>query len=249
MHRKRKVIIVSGLAMVFLIAIVLLAVFRIRKITVTGTKRYTAEEMERLVLPDSMDYNTVWLWLKTKAGSQKEIPFVEKYDVKITGVSSVEITVYEKSVVGYINCMGANMFFDKDGIIVETTGQDEPARVPLITGLRFDYAVLHEKIPVNNKDTFKLLLNLTQQLIKDEISVEKIYLSEDMEITLFMGNVRVELGRDEKMAEKLNDLKNLQENLKQYSGVLDMKEYNENGTGYTLKRDDYVEPEQKKPEE
>lgn len=248
MHKKRKVIIISGLAVVLLLAVILLTVFRIRKITVAGTERYTAEEMERLVLSDVMDYNTIWLWLKTKLGPQIEIPFVEKYDIRITGASSVEITVYEKSVVGYINCMGANMFFDKDGIIVETTGDSEPAGAPLVTGLRFDYAVLHEKIPVDNKSTFELLLNLTQQLIKDEISVEKIYLSGNMEITLFMGNVRVELGKDEKMAEKLNDLKNLQENLKQYSGVLDMKEYNESGTGYTLKRDDYVEPESKKPE-
>lgn len=244
MHRKKKVIIISGLVMVLFLVVLVLVVFRIRKITVTGTARYTTEEIEELVLSDSVDYNTVWLWLKTKFGSQREIPFVEKYDVKITGVSSVEITVYEKSVVGYINCMGANMYFDKDGIVVETTGEEEPADVPLVTGLRFDYAVLYEKIPVDNKNTFELLLNLTQQLIKNEISVEKIYLSDAMEISLFMGNVQVELGKDEQLAEKLNDLKNLQENLKQYSGVLDMKEYNENGTGYTLKRDDYVEPEE-----
>ena len=35
----------------------------------------------------------------------------------------MNVTIYEKAVVGYINYMGCNMYFDKDGIVVESSSK------------------------------------------------------------------------------------------------------------------------------
>ena len=38
----------------------------------------------------------------------------------------MEIIVYEKSMVGYVSYMNSNLYFDKDGIIVESTSEILP---------------------------------------------------------------------------------------------------------------------------
>ena len=58
-----------------------------------------------------------------------------------------------------------------------------------------------------------------------------------MEISLYMEDVIVELGKDDAtMNEKIADLSDLSGNLKGLSGTLDMKIYNESDTGYTFKK-------------
>ena len=58
--------------------------------------------------------------------------------------SDVEVIVYEKSVVGYVSYMNSRMYFDKDGIIVESTSETLPG-VPKIAGLSFGHIVLHQR--------------------------------------------------------------------------------------------------------
>lgn len=47
--------------------------------------------------------------------------------------------MYEKNIVGYVHYLGKNVYFDKDGIVVESSDQ-EIEGVPLIKGLTFDRA-------------------------------------------------------------------------------------------------------------
>jgi hypothetical protein len=54
---------------------------------------------------------------------------------------------------------------------------------------------------------------------------------------LYLGDVRVELGTEEDLSDKIMDLKDIMPNLEGVSGVLDMKVYDVNGNGYTLKKD------------
>ena len=55
--------------------------------------------------------------------------------------------VFEKSVVGYVSYMSSYMYFDKDGIIVESSVEQLPG-VPWITGLDFGHIILHQPLPV-----------------------------------------------------------------------------------------------------
>jgi hypothetical protein len=70
-----------------------------------------------------------------------------------------------------------------------------------------------------------------------DIDVEKINISKELEIKLYLGNVRVELGTDENLSDKIMDLRDIMPNLGDASGVLDMKVLDVHGNGYTLKRD------------
>lgn len=51
-------------------------------------------------------------------------------------------------------------YFDKDGIIVESTSETLPG-VPKIAGLSFGHIVLHQPLPVEDISVFNEILNLT----------------------------------------------------------------------------------------
>ena len=87
------------------------------------------------------------------------IPFVEKMSVNIVAPDTIKIIVYEKAVAGYIEYLGKYMYFDKDGIIVETSDVKTEG-IPQITGLKFDYVVLHEKLPIENQEIFQSVLDI-----------------------------------------------------------------------------------------
>lgn len=54
----------------------------------------------------------------------------------MTWPNKMNVAVYEKAIVGYISYMGCNMYFDKDGIVVESSSENYED-VPQITGLDF----------------------------------------------------------------------------------------------------------------
>lgn len=205
-------------------------------ITFTGSDRYTSKELEEYFFSKKTDRNPFVFLFKSKFCDKIQIPFVEIYDVEMLSLTDYKVTIYEKSVVGYINYMGSNMYFDKDGIVVESSGKILE-NVPLITGIKFDYIILHQKLPVENQQIFTILLEITQLIEKYQINTDKIYISTDFEISLTLDKVTVELGKSEDLAEKVKELKDLIPSLINEKGVLDMKQYNYGNSGYTFKKD------------
>lgn len=205
-------------------------------ITFTGSDRYTSKELEEYFFSKKTDRNPFVFLFKSKFCNKIQIPFVETYDVEMLSLTDYKVTIYEKSVVGYINYMGSNMYFDKDGIVVESSGKILE-NVPLIAGINFDYIILHQKLPVENQQIFTILLEITQLIEKYQINTDKIYISTDFEISLTLDKVTVELGKSDDLAEKVKELKDLIPSLINEKGVLDMKQYNYGNSGYTFKKD------------
>lgn len=233
--RKSTVALLIILAGMIVGAVVYFA-FYIKNVTVTGSERHTEEEIRNYIFEKEMDYHTAVFFLKTTFGSKKSIPFVEDYEISFQSPSSVSITIYEKSLIGYVEYMGTYFYLDKDGIAVESSGEVLEG-VPYVTGLAFDYIILQEQLPVTNEDTFDVLLEIAQLLLKYGISVDKIHIGEDLSLTLYIGDVRVAMGNDDMLAEKAAELADIEPSLSGYSGVLDMTEYKEDHSGYILKSD------------
>ena len=85
----------------------------------------------------------------------------------------VQVIIHEKTVVGYVSYMSSFMYFDKDGIVVESTNQ-KLDDIPCITGLKFGHIVLHHPLPVEEKSVFESILNVTQVLETYNLKVDKI---------------------------------------------------------------------------
>lgn len=236
-RKKRKFVIAIVIIMLLVTATGVIAIQRIsdNDIVIEGNVKYTKEEMIDYIFKSDWDKNPFVLYYKTNYGKQKVIPFVDQYDVKVTSINSVKITVYEKKIIGYVTYMGSNMYFDKDGTIVESSVEVLEG-IPRITGLDFDSIVLYETLPVGDNEIFRLILDTTQTLQKYNIMVDRIYISDKKEVSLYMKDIKVDLGVNEDMNDKIRSLNDMLPGLEDLSGTLDIREYDENNKGYTFKK-------------
>ncbi len=130
-------------------AALIAGIFHIEKVTVVGNSRYTSDEIKDKIFTSAPDNNSLCLYLKYKYFTNIKMPFVEKVDVAMDGTHSINVTVYEKMIAGCVDFLGEYLYFDKDGIVVESSSRllDD---VPVIKGLQFDKINLNEKLEVKS---------------------------------------------------------------------------------------------------
>jgi cell division protein FtsQ len=236
-RNKRKLIIVSLLVILLAIAVItILSVFSITKITITGNEQYTEEEIEQLIFENRYCYNSIYLYWKYNYKKNYSFPFIDTIDVEMVSSNEVKINIYEKRMVGYIEYLGSYMYFDKDGIVVESSS-NKVEGVPLITGLQFDHIILHNTLAVDDESVFNTILSVTQLLSKYEIIPNKIYFNSSYEMTFYFGDARVYLGKDNETEEKIIRLKSILPDLDGLSGILHMENYQEGVSSITFEKD------------
>ncbi len=207
--------------------------YKVRDVKVEGSTHYTSQQIRDMVIVDKFSENSVYLSLKYKNKKIEDIPFVEHMDVVIVDRNTVKIIVYEKTIAGYVTYLENRMYFDKDGIVVESS-KDEVPGVPEISGLEFDYVVLHEPLPVEDPKVFKDILSMTQLLNKYSLVADKIYFDRGGEITLHFDQVRVTLGTSDYLDEKVMRLSAILPRLKGMKGRLHMETYTDSNRNTTF---------------
>ena len=99
--------------------------------------------------------------------------------------------------------MSSYMYFDKDGIIVESSNSKLEG-VPLVTGLEFGQIVLNRPLPVKNQQIFERVMNLTQILSVFELQTDRIHYDEHGNVTLSIDEIEVYLGDNLEMNGKIS---------------------------------------------
>lgn len=225
-NKSRKRIARLAALLLFLILAAVLLSWQIRTVEVNGSERYTDEQIESMIFDSKMGKNPIYCYYQYKFRPHKTIPFVEDYKIVFRNPTKVEIIVYEKSVVGYVSYMNSLMYFDKDGIIVESTNEKLEG-IPLVTGLRFGHIVLHKPLPVENAGIFEEILNLTQVLDVYKISVDEIHYNSDGEARLTIRDLVVELGDYTDINGKVSELNDILKDYSDLSGTLYLDTYDE----------------------
>ncbi len=210
--------------------------FTIKNITVDGSTHYTREEIIDMVIKEPEDRISLVLSMKYDNKQITDIAFIQSIEVTVLSSDSIRIQVYEKALAGYIEYLGQYMYFDKDGIVVEASGQITEG-IPEITGLTFHSVVLHNPLPVSDSGVFGQILDITNLLTKYELDVDKIYFNQNLEVTLYMGNVRVTLGQKDKLTEKMMKLRDLAPHLAGLSGVLHLENADSSSDTITFTKD------------
>jgi cell division septal protein FtsQ len=213
-----------------------LSFYKVTTVYVEGNVHYTNEEIMSMVMDGTLGDNSLYLSLKYKKKGIDTIPFIQKMDVRILAPDTIKITVYEKALAGYIEYLGRYMYFDKDGIIVESS-QQRTAGIPQVTGLKFGYVIMHEKLPVENPEIFADILDITQLLNKYDIQADKIQFDRSMQKTLYFGEARVSLGTNDNIGEKIMKLKAILPELSGKKGLLRMDNYSEEVQNITFELD------------
>ena len=176
--RKRKRIAITFLVLVLFLAgaaLVVVKVFTVEQVEVQGNQLYDSKQIEKWVLNDKYSWNSLYVYLKYRFRKPEEIPFIDTMEVGLKVPHTITIEVYEKGLLGYlyIDSLGQNVYFDKDGFVVETS-TDVIEGIPKITGLTCKQVVLYEKLDLAKKKSLKTLLSVTQTLKKYSLVPQSI---------------------------------------------------------------------------
>ena len=230
---KKLIVVLAALAVLFILGLSFAGVFRVRQVTVTGNAYYTKEEVVDLLLDEGSLQNTLLVYLLYKDQEHPEIPFIDDFEVTMDSWQSLKIRVYEKNMVGYVRYLGQDVYFDKDGIVVESSTQ-ELEGIPQISGVTFDSLAIHQPLSVEDPTIFDTILSITKLLTKYDLDPDEIRFGAGGELFLQLGDVKVALGTGENLDEKISRLKQLEGDLKDKSGTLHMENYTDETTHISL---------------
>ena len=207
-----------------LAALIVVKVFTVQNVVVEGNSLYSADQIKNMVLDDDYSWNSLYVDLKYRFVDIGEVPFVDTMEVSLDNPHTVHIKVYEKGMLGYlyINSIGQNAYFDKDGFVVETSTEVIDG-VPKITGISCEEVVLYEKLQLENSDILRDLLNLTQTLKKYNLLPDEIQYDSNMEPVLYYGTIQVKIGSEDNLSQKVVRLSIILPQLDGLSGTLHLE--------------------------
>ena len=225
--KRRKIGLYILLILILLIAagvFIVMNVFTVENVVVEGNELYSSTQIENMVLNDEYSWNSLYVDLKYRFVDIGEVPFVDTMEVSLDNPHTVHIKVYEKGMLGYlyINSIGQNAYFDKDGFVVETSTEVIDG-VPKITGISCEEVVLYEKLQLENSDLLRDLLNLTQTLKKYNLLPDEIQYDSNMEPVLYYGTIQVKIGSEDNLSQKVVRLSIILPQLDGLSGTLHLE--------------------------
>ena len=224
---KRKILLILLLVLLVLAAAGFLVT--VRDVTVEGNVTYTKTELTEMLFPTRLSRSVAVCWLKEHFAAHEELPFIEKYTLEFTGLTSVKLRIYEKSLAGFLSFQDYCLYFDWDGVLVESS-RERRLDLLCVSGLNPDYAVLGTKLPVGDASVYRMILSVSQYLSQTRIEWEGrnrtlMEITDEMvlsgsEATLVFGSVRVFLGTTEHLEEKLGVMTDILPELTGRSGTL-----------------------------
>ena len=231
--RKRKKIAIALLIILLLLAaaaLIVIKVFRVEKVEVEGNELYDAKVIEKAVLNDKYSWNSLYVFLKYRFVDTKKVPFVDTMEITLKDPQTLHIKVYEKGIMGYlyISSIDENAYFDKDGLVVETSSKVIDG-TPQIIDIDCDKVVLYEKLPIGNAK-LREILTLTQALKRNSLIPDSITYGVANEPLLAYGKIKVEMGSLELLTQKVERLAKIKPNLEGMDGTLHLENWTEETT-------------------
>ena len=209
--------------------------FHIDNVKVSGTEIYSSQDIEKSVFSRKFSDNQLVFRVYQKIFGINKLPLVEEIEVKYKSHDTVELVVYDKTLSGCIKYMGQFVYFDKDGIVMQSMSEHREG-VPIVTGIKFGDFTVGEKFKVDDDSLFDAIMNVSQLVNHYGISVKRIHIN-NREITLYSGNIQVFLGKRLKYDEQLAALSSVLETTtsEKLSGTIDKSKY-EPGDKIILKK-------------
>ncbi|MDY3917477.1 MAG: cell division protein FtsQ/DivIB [Candidatus Limivivens sp.] len=226
-RRKRRKLIIGILAgILILAALIVFGLFRVQEVVIIGNENFTAKQIQQAVMQDGLCKNSLYLLWKfqDKERTAEALPFLSAIEVELKNPFKVQIRVYEKPQVGYLQAQGKYVYFDKDGLVVETSEKIHEG-VPLLTGLSVSKVELYETMEFTEEGMLDTVLTLTRGLNQEQLIPDEIRFSTTDEIILIFGKVKALLGKSDNLEDKIAALASIYPKVEENTGNLHMQNY------------------------
>lgn len=224
---RRKKILILILVVLLLVAILLLVGitgFKLKKVQVSGNELYSDQQIQDSVLNDEYSWNSLYVVLKYRLFKMRKIPFIDEMEIDLVSPNTIRIKVYEKAMIGYIAVNNQNVYFDKDGFVVEISKR-QIEHVPKVEGIECKEVIVYEKLNLDDEAALSLLLTFSQQLMKYELVPETIAFHDSSSLSADFSSIKAEIGDSEYLVEKVMRLDAVMPQLKGKKGTLHLENW------------------------
>ena len=208
------------------VGLILAVVFgcRIKTIRITGNERVSDETIQTLIQYDKCQNNSLLLWLLNRKTDISSEPLLNSIHVQLRNPQTIVVQVNEEKLSGYVQSEDEYIYVNDSGKIV--LKQTEKLQdVLLLSGITADTAEVGEQLVSDDTGVFADFLDIAAILRSEAITADSLGKSDDGGYYIVMGKVKVLLGKDIYMEEKISELNDLLPKLEGLSGTLHLEEY------------------------
>ncbi len=182
----------------FLLAVIItlfmMPFFSIKEIRVTGNEAVTSDQIKSYLTFAEED--NIFLFRKSKCRDIiLDNHYIESVNINRILPSTVEITVTEYKLRGYVPYSGSYLFIDGEGRVLDVQKTTTKA-LPVVEGLKFSNITVGEILQVDNPSAFDTMVHLSKLFEKYELlsDVIRVDLTDVNDIHLYTGNVDINFG-------------------------------------------------------
>lgn len=182
------------LIMAVMITLFMMPFFNIKTIRIIGNETLTQEQIRGYLTFTEGD--NVFLFNKSKCRDTiLDNHYVESVEINRILPSTVEITLSEYKLRGYVPYSGSYLFIDGEGRVLDVQ-KSITKSLPVVEGLKFTNVTVGEILQVDNPSTFQTMVQLSKLFEKYELlsDVIRVDMTDVTDIHLYTGNVDINFG-------------------------------------------------------
>lgn len=205
--------------------------FRVTEVTVEGNTYYSQDEVAKEFQDNVLEHNVLSFLLMDKLSLTPELPYVREYEITYPSVNHVHIRLYEKTIVAGIAYINQYIYFDNEGMVLETT--DEPKEgIPLFETKSLTTFSRYSKIHMEDTGLLEQILNLANLFVHYNVNWDRVKFNDRSEVLLYAGDITVKLGKRENYDEQISALAGILEQAQKekLKGTMDLSGYDAKGT-------------------
>ncbi len=199
---------IVGAALVLLAgtAVMFSPVFTVKEIRLEHSKNFTTTELADEIGLAKGDNMILFSRLRAE-NILKKNPYIQHADLIMELPSTMVISLTERKVRAYIPYMDSYLYIDEEGRVLDIQDTYEPG-LPLVEGLQFSEFHLGDIIEVENAESLRIMLQISQMVEKYDFKNTEVTLdvSDHQNIHGHVGNVQVLLGTMDNMDQKIRTI-------------------------------------------
>ena len=180
--------------MAVMITLFMMPFFSIKTIRVTGNEALSADQIKTYLTFKEGD--NVFLFNKSKCKANiLDNHYIQSAEINRILPSTVEITVSEYKLRGYVPYSGSYLYIDGEGRVLDVQKEIKKS-LPVVEGLKFSNVSVGEILQVDNPSTFETMVHLSKLFEKYELlsDVIRVDMTDVTDIHLYTGNVDIKFG-------------------------------------------------------
>ncbi len=186
-----------------IITLFMMPFFSITEIRITGNESVTEDQIRSYLTFSEGD--NIFLFNKSKCKKAVlENHYIESVNINRILPATVEVTVTEYKLRGYVPYSGSYLFIDGEGRVLDVQ-KEITKSLPVVEGLKFSNVTVGEILQVDNPSTFETMVHLSKLFEKYELlsDVIRVDLTDVTDIHLYTGNVDISFGSFDDANKKL----------------------------------------------